>query len=352
MEKTKRQMNDTVKRLVVLAALTIGIYLAFRYLLPLVLPFLIAGLVTTIYYPLLRRFCKKTGVWKEKKKKYFLIGAVVLFYAIFFLLISLLAGYLFGQGQSILLNFPFYQAKIIYLIKCCCCQVDGMLHVADGVSFAYIEGVMGNMWSDSMSQILPKVTSYSVQMAGTVFGALFSVIITVIATFFMIQDYDEIRDKLLQSEAGRNVCRVVSKCKETLKAYLKAQGFIMLLDATVCTFAFFLIDQPYFPVLGPLVAIVDALPFFGAGLILIPYMIVLLLTKEIGKAGILLLAYLSCLLIRQITEPRMIGNKVGIKPLYTIISMYAGYKLFGVFGFLLGPVGVLVGKELYKAFRI
>ena len=116
---------------------------------------------------------------------------------------------------------------------------------------------------------------------------------------------------------------------------------------SICIFAFFLIDQPYFLVLGPLVALVDALPFFRAGLILIPYMIILLLTKEVGKAGILLLAYLSCLLIRQITEPRMIGNKVGIKPLYTNNSMYAGYKLFGVFGFLLGPVGVLIGKEIY-----
>ena len=347
MEKTKVQMNDTVKKLAVLAALAIGIYLTFRYLLPLVLPFLIAGIVSIIYYPFLRKLCKKTGVWEGKKKRYFLIFAVVLFYAMVFLLVSLLAGYLLGQGQSILLNFPFYQAKIIYLVKCCCCQVDGILHVEDGASFTYIEGVMGNMWSDSMGQILPKVTSYSVQMAGTIFGALFSVIITIIATFFMIQDYDEIREKMLQSETGTNVCRVISKCKETLKAYVKAQGFIMLLDGTICTFAFFLIDQPYFLVLGPLVALVDALPFFGAGLILIPYMIILLLTKEVGKAGILLLAYLSCLLIRQITEPRMIGNKVGIKPLYTIISMYAGYKLFGVFGFLLGPVGVLIGKEIY-----
>ncbi len=163
----------------------------------------------------------------------------------------------------------------------------------------------------------------------------------------MIQEYDEIRAFLLASEIGKNVCRMVQKCKETLKAYVKAQGFIMLLDGIVCTLAFWLIEQPYFLILGPVVAVVDALPVFGAGLILLPYTLFLLLGKKPVAALVLVLAYVACVLIRQVTEPRMIGNKVGIKPLYTIASMYIGFKLFGVFGFLLGPVGLLIVKEAY-----
>ena len=134
-----------------------------------------------------------------------------------------------------------------------------------------------------------------------------------------------------------------------MRVYVKAQGFIMLLDGTICTLAFFLIGQPYFLVLGPVVAIVDALPVFGAGVILIPYAILLLFGGKIGNAAVLLLAYLACILVRQITEPRMVGDKVGMKPLYTIISMYVGAQLFGVFGFLLGQVGVLVVMELYRS---
>ena len=350
MEKMKMQMNNKARKIIVFAALAVGIYLIFRYLLPLVLPFVISGIVSILYYPILRKICKKMGMWSGKKKKWILVFAVVLFYVVIFLLIGLMGGYLFGQGQSILLNFPFYEAKIVYLVKCCCCQVDDILHVEEGVSFAHIKGAMGNLWFDSMNGALPKVTSYSVQMAGKIFGIVFSMVITVIATFFMIQDYDGIREKMLQSEMGRNMCRVITKCKDTLKTYVKAQGFIMLLDGVFCTLAFLLIGQPYFLVLGPLVAIVDALPVLGAGLILLPYGAALLLTKKIGKACILLAAYLGCLLTRQITEPKMVGSQIGLRPLYTIISMYAGVKLFGVYGFLLGPVGILIGKELYTFF--
>lgn len=338
------------KKGLLLTGIVIGVFLAFRYLLPLVVPFIIAGVISVLYYPFLRRLCKGRMVWEGKKKKWFLAVAVGLLYIILLLFCCLLGGYLFGQGQSILLNFPFYQAKVMYLVKCCCCRMDELLHIQDGSSYLYIEGMVGDpQWTDSLTEILPKVTSYSVQMVGKVFGILFAIVITVIATFFMIQDYEGIREKMLQSPAGRGICSIIQKCKETMRVYVKAQGFIMLLDGTICTLAFFLIGQPYFLVLGPVVAIVDALPVFGAGVILIPYAILLLFGGKIGNAAVLLLAYLACILVRQITEPRMVGDKVGMKPLYTIISMYVGVQLFGVFGFLLGPVGVLVVMELYRS---
>lgn len=347
MEKTKLRLNGTVRKIVILSALAVGIYLAFRYLLPLVIPFVIAGIVSVLYYPLLRRLYEKTGMWNGKKKRWFLVAAVLLFYLVLFLLVGLFAGYLLGQGQSILLNLPFYQAKAVYLVKNCCGQVDEILHMANGASFAYIEGIVGGVWSDPLNGMLPKVTSYSVQMAGKLFHFLFCAIITIIATFFMIQDYDGIRAKLLESEIGSGMCRVLAKCKDTFKAYIRAQGLILLLDGILCTAAFLIIDQPYALVFGPLTAVVDALPVLGAGLVLWPYILVLVLTKHLWQAGVLLLAYLGCLLIRQLTEPRLVGGEVGIKPLYTIISMYAGVRLFGIYGFFLGPVGVLIGKELY-----
>ena len=63
MEKTKIQMNNTAGKIIVFAALAVGIYLVFRYLLPLVLPFVISGIVSILYYPVLRKICKKMGMW-------------------------------------------------------------------------------------------------------------------------------------------------------------------------------------------------------------------------------------------------------------------------------------------------
>lgn len=338
-----------MKKVIVIVLIAIAIYLGFRFLLPLVVPFVIAGIVSVLYYPFLRKTYKNSDIWEGKNKKWILVLSVVLFYAIVLLLIVLLCNYIAGQCQSIWLNFPFYQARVIGLVRDCCEYLDVFLRMEKGESFAYIEDTIGAVELTRLNGVLPKVTTYSMQVVSSLFGIVFEVVVTVMATFFMIQDYERIREKMLESAWGQSVCRLITKCKDTLKTYVKAQGFIMLLDGLLCTVAFLLIGQPYYLVLGPLVAVLDALPILGAGIFLIPYAIFLLITNELGKACILILAYVGCVVIRQLTEPRMIGSKMDIRPLFTLASMYVGFRLFGVIGFLLGPIGVLIGQELYKS---
>lgn len=335
------------KRWLTGAGIAVGIYLAFRFILPLILPFVAAGVVSLFYYPFLRKWLKDREVWSGEKRQWVLVIAVVFLYFLLLLLFFGLLCYLFRQGQSIFLNFPFYQAKAVCFLKDCCCRVDVFLHMEKGVCYQYISSLAGNLWNTSRLTLLPRVTSYSMQMAGEMFHLVFDIFLMVIATVFIIQDYEQIRKRLLTTEEGRAFCGVIWKCREAFRTYMKAQGMIMLLDGIICTLAYLIIRQPYYLVLGPLTAIVDALPVLGAGLVLIPYSVFLLLAGKLGQAGILLIAYLACLLTRQITEPKMIGNKVGMKPLLTILSMYVGFRLFGVAGFLLGPVGVMIGKELY-----
>lgn len=337
-----------MRKVVLLVALAVVIYLAFRFLLPLVIPFVIAGIVSVWYYPFLRRVYKNSDVWESKNKKWVLVLSVILLYVVLFVLLGWICSYVMRQCQSMWLSFPFYQARIMGVVRECCGYVDAFLRVDRGESFAYIEDALATVEGIGLNNILPKVTSYSMQLAGKVFSVVFEVIVTVMATFFLIQDYERIRSGMLESEWGRMICRVIAKSKDTLKTYIKAQGLIMLLDGALCTLVFWLIGQPYFLVLGPLVGVLDALPVLGAGAFLIPYSVYLLITGGLGKAFAVVVAYLGCIVIRQLTEPKMLGNKIGMRPICTLASMYVGFQLFGVIGFLLGPVGVLIGQELYK----
>lgn len=346
-----QQNSFMYKNLLLLIVITLGVYLSFRFLLPLVVPFLIAGVVSILYYPFLRKIYRNSDIWEGRKRRWILVLSVVLFYVVVLLILGALCTYLFGQCKSIWLNLPFYQVRLLAIIRDCCQQVDEALRFTNGESYAYVEGVIGTVMSKDLSGMIPKVTGYSVQFAGRLFGLVFEVIVTVMATFFMIQDYEMLREKMMKSEWGVHICKLVTTCKETLKVYVKAQGLIMLLDGLLCTVAFFIIGQPYFLVLGPMVAVLDALPILGAGIFLIPYAVYLFVINEVGRGVVILFAYLGCVVIRQMTEPKMIGNKIGMRPIYTLLSMYVGFQLFGVMGFLLGPVGVLIGKEVYDLTR-
>lgn len=333
----------------------IGIYLVFRFLLPLALPFVIASVVTVFYYPLLRRLFGTGYVWKHQVlRKWLLAVAVAFLYGLCLVVCCLGVSYLCVQGKSMLLNYPFYEAKILCLLRKCCGQADMWLQMERGDSYRYISGWILKMSSNVFGQgtemsVVSKMTSVSVDVAGKIIGILFDVIITVVVTFFLVLDYEAIRNRLCGCDMGKKICHMVMSCKETLKVYLKAQGCIMLLDGAVCTLAFYMAGQPYFLLMGPVVAVVDALPILGAGCVLIPYALYLLISGAAGKACIVGGAYVGCVLIRQITEPNMIGKRIGIHPVCTILSMYVGVKLFGVAGFLLGPVGILAARSLVAA---
>lgn len=335
----------------------LGVYLAFRFLLPLVVPFVIAGIVAILYYPFLRKVFQKWDVWDGgRTKRWLLAGAVIALYLVALTGMYWLLSYLLGQGRSMVLNYPFYEAKILCLMRKCCCRVDEWFQMTRGQSYGYVMHIVHTYVNRDMLQnvgtdAVAKVTSMSVQAAGVVFGMVFQMVIVVISTFFLILDYERIRENMLQSELGRSICRMVTTCKGTLKTYVKAQGLILVLDGLVCTVAFYIAGQPYFLVLGPLAAVVDALPVLGIGMILLPYALYLLLSGSVGKALIMVLAYVCCVVIRQITEPKMIGNQIGMRPIYTIMSMYVGFRLFGVVGFLLGPVGVLLVRQVVEVFN-
>lgn len=51
---------------------------------------------------------------------------------------------------------------------------------------------------------------------------------------------------------------------------------------------------------------------------------------------------------RQLLEHKVLGNQVGLHPLITLISMYVGLKVFGVFGLVFAPVALVIGVAFYK----
>lgn len=336
------------KNVGIVFVIIVGIYLVFRFLLPLVLPFVVAGLVSILYYPFLRKLYKNTEVWSGRKKRYVLVVSVVLFYGIVFAMIGAIASYLFDQGRHMFDNMPFYEAKLMRTTGTCCRWLDEVLHIQTGTCRTYLLQIIDKFYKDSMSKLLPRVTTMSVQILGRGFGLFFSLIVTMIATFFMIQDYERIRESMISTAWGKCVCQGIVKAKLAMFSYLKAQGLILLFDGTICTIAFLLIRVPYAWVLGPLTALLDALPVLGIGFVLFPGIVYYVIARSYTKALFLVLVYIVCVCIRQITEPKLVGNTIGLRPLYTIVSMYVGFRLFGVFGFVLGPVGVLLGRELYE----
>ncbi len=341
-----------MRKFCLMVLISLGIYLVFRFLLPLIVPFLVAAVVAALYYPCLRKVYRSSDAWNGPRKKLVLVFWVLLFYIVVFVVGIWLFSYLFEQCHDIWLNLPVYKEKMIGVVQKCCQRTDMFLDVRQGASFAYVESFIQDVGDVSFEGMLPKVTSYSVHAAGTIFAIVFEVVITIMATVYLIQDYEKLRMSMIDFKWGKHVCHIVVKGKETFGGYVKAQTIIMLCNGILCTLSFLVIGQPYYLILGPFVALLDALPILGGGLFLIPYAVYLLVVGGVWKSLVVVLTYIGCVVIRQMVEPRFIGKRIGMRPIFTLLSMYVGYRLFGFIGFLLGPVGVLIGKEIYDVVSV
>ena len=169
----------------------------------------------------------------------------------------------------------------------------------------------------------------------------------------MTSEYDIIRDMILSfftEEKGRKIVeakRVVTKgVGKLLKAYLT----IMLITFTEVFLGLYLMkiigvyQGGYIAVIALVVCIVDIVPVLGTGTVVIPWAIYSFVTGNIGLGIGLAILYVVITILRQAIEPKLVASQVGLPSIVTIMAMFLGARLFGLFGVVLLPFTVIVIK--------
>jgi len=138
----------------------------------------------------------------------------------------------------------------------------------------------------------------------------------------------------------------LQRVRKTLGSWLKAQGKLVLVTYGILTAGFLLLGIPYGMVWALPVALVDAVPVLGTGTVLIPWAVVTLLQGQTWMGLGLLGIYVVALLSRTVLEPRLVGRHLGLDPLLTLAFLYVGYRLWGIFGMILAPMLAAAAKSL------
>lgn len=177
---------------------------------------------------------------------------------------------------------------------------------------------------------------------------LFTVVMFV-ATFFMTKDYYKIKDFVKAQFSDTIVDKVVIMQKGVLSAiggYVRTQMIMMSITFSICIVGLFIFQISYALLISFIIAIVDALPVFGSGTILIPWAVYNLLTGQYTLAVGLLCIYGIIFITRQIFEPKILSTQIGVYALVTVMAVYIGYRTMGFIGLIIGPALAVVLKML------
>ena len=204
-------------------------------------------------------------------------------------------------------------------------------------------------FASSLSALLVKISSFMISFAKNIPAFLISLLATFFTAFFLLRDDSFIKTFALDF-FGKNVVSKFTDIKNSLLdvafSYLKAQFIIGGIIFTILFAGFFYIGIKYSLLLAFFTAIIDAIPIFGTGAVLIPLSIFYFVSGESSIGWGILVLYGIAVLARQLCEPKIIGQKLGIHPLLTLFSLYAGLKLLGIFGLISGPVIALFIKNI------
>ena len=142
---------------------------------------------------------------------------------------------------------------------------------------------------------------------------------------------------------------VTTYFKDAVGGYFKAQFQIMLVLSTILFIGFMIMGVNYAIVFALLFAFLDFLPFFGTAVTLVPWAIYKLLVGNYKMAIGLLFLYVLTQLVRQLIQPKLVSNEIGLKPLPTLALLYLGYKVGSVWGMIIAiPVGMIL-INMYQA---
>lgn len=350
MGKPSRKLKKTL----LITGVTGAVYLSFRYLLPLVIPFLLAYGMAFLLKPSAGWFSKKVRITIGGKTIGLSIGAAG---ALELLLLLFLLGMgiyfggqkLYEEAGLLIRHFPDWVEKVDIWLTGLCHQMEGLFHIRRNGMVVMAREMLYGLASSVKTAAMPYLFVNSMTIFQCCVHCVVFLVILIVATMLSLQEMDDWRQKREHSMYQKEFALISRRLSMTANAYLKTQGTIMTLTMVICAGGFWFLGNPYYILGGIGIGILDAFPVFGTGTVLIPWAILSFFTGKTGAGVVLLLLYVICYFVREILEAKMMGDKVGLSPLETLAAMYVGLQLFGLAGFLLGPIGLLLIEDLVNA---
>lgn len=340
--------KSVTSRLLPFLLIPVGLWIVFRFLLPCMMPFLLAGLLALAAEPLVTGLQR---LLKLPRAASAIIGvAIALLLTI--LLVLALCALLVRQLGALAGVLPDLESATLSGLDSLEYWLLGLAQKApENISSVLTHGVE-SMFSNG-SALLNQVSSKLLVLASSVLKGLPDSALGfgtwILATFMLSARLPKIRLWLaahVPATWSEKYFPFLVGLKQSLGGWLLAQAKLVGLTFCILAAGFLLLRIPHSVLWAALICLVDILPVLGTGTVLIPWSIVCFLQGNSLQAVGLLGIYGIITLLRSVLEPRLVGKQLGLDPLVTLLAIYAGYRLWGLLGMLLAPILAVVITQM------
>ena len=326
------------------------LYLGYK-LLGFFMPFVIGWFIAYIASPVVNWLEKRVKIVKKLGSVIMIVGVLAAVCFIIYFIISTL----WKEISFLIQDMPGMYRDLESGLSQIGNSMEGVFgKLPDGVQEGWHTMVANfdEMMGELMSRISEPTVSAAGRFAKSIPSVLVATIVTFISAYFFIAEREDVirwSKKVAPDALVSRMTMVMDNLKFAVGGYLKAQLKIMVVVYIILVVGFIILNIHFSFLLGLLIALLDFLPFFGTGTALIPWAIYQFFMGNYKLVVGLVILYAVTKLVRQLIQPKLVGDSMGLRPLLTLFLLYTGYKIGGVFGMIFAvPIGMIV-INLYKA---
>lgn len=326
-------------------------YLAIRYLLPVAMPFLLGTVLALAAEPVVV-FCTEKG----KLPRAFSAGVGVCgVLAAMIALLSLLGAAAVRELGAILQALPDLEQTARDGIGVLQNTLADLTEKSPAGIRPLLTGAVSRFFSDGtalMDRVTDRIPGMVASLLGTVPDRLLEIGTGLLAGFMISTRLPRLRtelDKRIPEKWKKTYFPAFRRIRGVLWGWVKAQLTLCLITFLIVTVGFLMMKIPYAPAWAALVALIDAVPLLGTGTVLVPCALVSLLQGQAGRALFYLGIFGVAVGVRTALEPKLVGKHLGIDPLWTLVAIYAGYRLWGFLGLILAPMAAGAVMQILNA---
>ena len=308
------------------------------------MPFVVGWIISAIATPLVNWLEKRLKIVKKLGTAMIVIMVIGLIVLVGYFAVSRIA----AEVTDLIQNFRIFmhswkrgcvRLEIPYPVRSA-----GFPGSADGWTTIVenLDTYMGNL----VSKISEPTVTAAGNFAKRLPSYLISFIVAILAAYFFTIQREEVIawfHKIAPPSVEKRMILVMDNLKYAVGGYFKAQFKIMGVVFLILFAGFLVLGIHYAVLVAFLISFLDFLPFFGTGTALIPWAIYSVFIGEYKITAGLVIIYAVSQVVRQLLQPKLVGDSMGMNPLVTLLLLYVGYKIKGVFGMILAvPLGLVL----------
>lgn len=314
-------------------------------------PFVASWILAMLGTPLCNFLEKHIRLKKQWASAFIIIFVLLILAGIGYLLITKLG----REIISFLSYAPAYYSYFQNTIEMLSARLNDVLEPISGDFGNQIETAFNDLLlqaGTTINNFAPKGVEFMGSAAANITNGLVGTLVMILAAYFFIAEKEKISVQLLRmvpTDMQEHVRKIRDRLMSALGGFLLAQLKIMFIIFLILLAGLLILRNPYALFLALLIAFLDLLPILGTGTVLIPWAVIVFFSGHFRQGIILLIIYVICLLTRQILQPKIIGDSIGMGTLSTLFLIYTGFKLQGVKGMILA---LLLGTIVITLYRL